>query len=260
LFKELIYKFTIQLIIRIDYVFFVKLYYMDKIIINYNNDEHEMYVYSDDADYISKMIKYNRTFYEHELLTFLQNNFNNQKNIIDIGANIGNHSLFFAKYINCNKIFSFEPFIKNIELFKNNLSNYKDKCILFEKALSEKECKMVLYNSQENNFGGFSLYKEPKSFEVLSEIDVVTLDNFNFTDVTLIKIDVENHENEVLMGGKETILNNKPIIILENSYYYFSHIFPDPNPHAKIFEELGYTKIYSNVCNSSMDIWVPLKL
>jgi FkbM family methyltransferase len=230
---------------------------MEKIIINYNNDRHEIYIYSNLEDYISKMIKYNNTFYEHELLTFLKINFNNQKNIIDIGANIGNHSLFFAKYINCNKIFSFEPFTKNIELFKKNLSNYKQ-CILFEKALSNKKDKMVLYNSEKNNFGGLSLHKQPKSFEVLSEIEVVTLDEFNFTDITLIKIDVENHENEVLLGSKKTILNNKPIIVLENSYYYFSHIFPNPNPHKKILEELGYTKIYSNVCKSSMDIWAPI--
>lgn len=159
--------------------------------------------------------------------------------------------------MNCNKIFSFEPFSKNIELFKNNLSNYKDKCILFEQALSDKDGKMVLYNCEENNFGGISLHKQAKSFEVLREIDVVKLDNFNLTDITLIKIDVENHENEVLMGSKQTILNNKPIIILENSFYYFSHIFPNPNPHKEILEELGYIKICSNVCNSSMDIWAP---
>jgi len=116
---------------------------------------------------------------------------------------------------------------------------------------------MVLYNSEQNNFGGFSLDKQEKSFEVVKEIDVVKLDNFNFTDITLIKIDVENHENQVLIGAKQTILNNKPIIVLENSYYYFSNLFPNPNPHKVILEELGYTRIYSNVCESSMDIWAP---
>ena len=166
---------------------------MDKVIIHYNNEDTVIYVHSDHTDHIGNMIKYYNNFYEYELLSFLKTNFNNQKNIIDIGANIGNHSLFFAKYINCNKIFSFEPFAKNIELFKHNLSNYKDKCILFEQALSDKDGKMVLYNTEQNNFGGFSLYKQDASFEVLAEIDVIKLDNYNFTDVTLIKIDVENH-------------------------------------------------------------------
>jgi FkbM family methyltransferase len=233
---------------------------MDKVTIHYNNDDTEMYVYSVNTDYISGAIKYHKNFYEASFLSFLRTNFNNQKNIIDIGANIGNHSLFFAKYMNCNKIFSFEPFIQNIEIFKKNLSNYKDKCILFEKALSDKDGEMVLYNSEENNFGGFSLYKQEKSFEVLKKIAVEKLDNFNLKDVTLIKIDVENHENEVLVGSKQTILNNKPIIVLENSYYYFSHIFPNQNPHEEFFKELGYIKIFSNVCESSMDIWSPINL
>lgn len=231
---------------------------MEKIIIRYDNDDTEIYVHSVHTDFISKNIKMNKTFYEYELLSFLRTNYNNQKNIIDIGANIGNHSLFFAKYMNCDKVYSFEPFTKNIELFKNNLSNYKDKCILFETALSDKDGKMVLYNSEENNYGGISLCKEPSSFEVAKEIDVLRLDNFNLTDITLMKIDVENHENEVLIGSRQTVINNKPIIILENSYYYFSHIFPNPHPHKDVLEGLGYTKLYSNVCGSSMDIWIPV--
>jgi FkbM family methyltransferase len=230
---------------------------MEKIKIHYDGQYTTMYLHSNPEDYISNTIKYYKNFYEADLLSFLKDNFKDQKNIIDIGANIGNHSLFFAKHMNCNKIYSFEPFSKNAEIFRNNLYDYRDKCFLYEKALSNKDGKMILYNTEKDNFGGISLYKQNKSFEVSSEIDVVKLDNYNFTDVTLIKIDVENHENEVLLGGRDTILRNKPIIILENSYYYFSHIFPNPNQHREIFEELGYSRIYSNVCESSMDIWTP---
>lgn len=217
---------------------------------------HVLGVYSDSADYISRMIKQTHQFYEQPFLTFLKDHFPNQKNILDIGAHIGNHSLFFANYLHCQQIFSFEPFPPNIELFRHNLSKY-NKCILYETALSDRVGKMVLYNTEHNNCGGFSLHKQEKSF-VVQEVDVVPLDHFQFTDITLIKLDVENHETEVLRGGKQTILENKPTIVLENSHYYFSHLFPDPNPHAKIFEELGYKKIYSNVCNSAMDIWVPI--
>jgi hypothetical protein len=109
-----------------------------------------------------------------------------------------------------------------------NLSNYYDKCVLYETALSNKDGKTILYNSEQDNYGGFSL----------------------------IKIDVENHKKGVI-GGRETILRNRPTVVLENSHYHFSDIFPNPNPHMEIFEELGYKRIYSNVCDSSMDIWVP---
>jgi hypothetical protein len=53
----------------------------------------------------------------------------------------------------------------------------------------------------------------------------------------MIKIDVENHENEVLEGAKQTILNNKPIIFIENLYYGYPNVCPNPNPHQNIFNE-----------------------
>lgn len=230
---------------------------MEKVNIKYDGDDMNIYVHTNPDDYVSETIKYYKTFFEYELLSFLHKNYSEQKNIIDIGANIGNHSLFFAKYMKCKNVYAFEPMQKNTALFNINLSAMKDKCFLYEIALSNINGKKPLYNTEINNNGGFSLNKNEKSIKVLDEIDVVKLDNFGFTDVTFIKIDVENHENEVLQGAKQTILKNKPTIILENSYYYFSSIFPDPDPHKDFFDEIGYTKIYSNLCQSSMDMWTP---
>ncbi len=49
------------------------------------------------------------------------------------------------------------------------------------------------------------------------EISVQTkpLDEFNFKDVGLIKIDVEGAEDAVLDGAINTIKNNMPVIIIE---------------------------------------------
>jgi len=41
------------------------------------------------------------------------------------------------------------------------------------------------------------------------------LDDYELTDVDFIKIDVEGYENQVVLGAKETLLRNKPIIIVE---------------------------------------------
>ena len=43
------------------------------------------------------------------------------------------------------------------------------------------------------------------------------LDNYNFTDVDLIKIDVEHHELSVLEGMKTFLQNNAPVIIIETA-------------------------------------------
>lgn len=117
---------------------------------------------------------------------------------------------------------------------------------------------MPFYNSQQNNFGGFSLhsYSNGSSFLVNPSIKVITLDSLNLQNISMIKIDVENHENEVLEGAKQTILNNKPIIFIENLFYGYPDVCPNPNPHQKIFDELNYIKINSNIVGSFMDLWI----
>ena len=108
--------------------------------------------------------------------------------------------------------------------------------------------------------GGISLYKENKSFIVKTTISVRTFDSFELHDITFMKIDVENHENEVLQGAKETILRCRPIILLENNNHFFPHIFPNPEPHKAVLEEFRYIKSQSNLCNSGMDLWIPKPL
>jgi len=227
---------------------------METTTVYYKNDPTDIVVYLNESDYVSKIIRWNHIFYEWNLLEYIDTHYHDQHTILDIGANIGNHSLFFAKYLNYEHIYAFEPMRKNIELFQQNLEKYKDKCTFFETALGSKEDTLPLFNTSEHNSGGYSLVQQPASFQVDS-IPVKTLDSFHLEHISLIKIDVENFEADVLKGGKETIMKSKPLILLENSYHYFSDIFPNPEPHKEIMEELNYEKIHSNLCNSGMDVW-----
>ena len=47
------------------------------------------------------------------------------------------------------------------------------------------------------------------------EVDVHTLDSYGFTDVRVIKVDVEGSEMDVLEGARETILRDRPALIVE---------------------------------------------
>jgi len=229
---------------------------MEKTYFKYEGHDVSLYVHSNIEDYVSMMIKYFQKFYESDFLTFLKYNFNMpQKNIIDIGANIGNHSLFFSKFMDCDRVYSFEPFPKNIELFKKNLQDYK-KCILYDIALSDTNSRMPLYNSEKDNYGGFSLHKQEKSFLINESVPTLQLDYYNFTNIGLIKIDVENHETQVLRGGRNTILRNKPVICLENNSYLYNM---DVSSTKEVMKELGYKILHERICiDSSMDIWVPV--
>ena len=46
-------------------------------------------------------------------------------------------------------------------------------------------------------------------------VEARTIDSFGFSDVSLMKIDVEGHEAEVLFGAGKTIDTFSPVIIIE---------------------------------------------
>ena len=96
----------------------------------------------------------------------------------------------------------------------------------YELALSNEDADIELAMpdyAKETNIGAFSIDKEVRKNEyecatvnTTDKIQLVPLDFLTFSDVKLIKIDVEGHELEVLRGGIETIkANNYPPIIFE---------------------------------------------
>jgi FkbM family methyltransferase len=133
--------------------------------------------------------------------------------LVDVGANIGNHSLFFGGLF--KKIYSFEPNPTTFELLKINTQNKNISS--FNLGLGSKKEKLLLFESLENN--GTSSLNMDKSVHKgkAYTVDIDTLDNFDFSNelVSVIKIDVEGHEFEVLQGGKKLIDEMRPIIILE---------------------------------------------
>ncbi len=224
----------------------------------YNDKPTTLHIHAG-PDTISDYVRKWNCFYEHWFLDYIYKNHKDQNVIVDVGANIGNHSLFFATHLNYKHIHAFEPFPKNIHIATENLSAFKDRVTLHPHALSNKAGIVQLYNSEQNNHGGYSLEQlsDGRSFPVMDTIPTRTLDSLQLTDVSLLKIDVEGHECAVLEGAVGTIKRCKPVVILENNYYYHSHVHPDPEPHAHLLEPLGYKKLKSNVVESSMDVWGP---
>ena len=216
-----------------------------------------LYVHASKEDWVSEQIRRRKNYYELEFLDKLKELFPEQKIILDIGANIGNHTKYFLEEMQASIVHAFEPVEQNCQLFRlNNPSTNLYKIALSNCSTEEKS---YMFNTSQKSFGGFSLNREPSSFMTAESTTIRKLDDFEFNDVTLVKIDVENHEKEVLEGGQQTILRNRPVVVVENSYHFFSHIFPDPRPHDKIMRSFGYVLKYSNLENSGMDVWVPEK-
>lgn len=166
-----------------------------------------------DRDHIGSMVAKTNYYYEGAMLDYI--NLNIPKGtMIDVGANIGNHSIFFAKYC-ATGVISFEPFPETFKVLEknikqNNINNIRAICV----GLSDEPKDELMYLPNENNVG-------------MAKIDPsgnVSIKVINFDEsikkalcdrVTLIKIDCEGYESKAIAGMIETIKEHKPALFIE---------------------------------------------
>jgi FkbM family methyltransferase len=126
----------------------------------------------------------------------------NPEVILDIGANTGIASLYFSRQYPSAKIYAFEPVPHNFRLLKKNIEGYGN-ILAFPFALGEEDGKFQMkYSSAGYNLGGFSFYQtgveENKSVEVEKKNIKSYLPEIGIKKVSLIKIDTEGAEYEIL--------------------------------------------------------------
>lgn len=199
-----------------------------------------------EKDWIYKTINRTKNFYELDLLQYIKYVLREKKGgMLDIGANIGNHSVFFGSYIS-NKIICFEPNPKVSPILKRNLLINRINNKLYELGLGDKEgyAEIKIPDGHENNVGAARLMTANMT---PAAIHVVTLDSLlpkikeylEKDSLLAIKMDVEGMEPNVLNGGRSTINFYKPEIFVEVS---------DVNQMQRInpiLVEMGYKKIVS---------------
>ena len=135
-----------------------------------------------------------------------------KRRFLDIGANVGIYSFHFKKIF--KNVDAFEPLKEisyRLEYFQNEslkvhncaLSNKTGEFKIYIPYLSGKAIASLA--SLEKRFGDYEL----------RNVQVDKIDNYDFDDVDLIKIDVEGHEEYVIEGARNVIQSNKPILIVE---------------------------------------------
>ncbi len=149
-------------------------------------------------------------FSERELLDNVKQYITSDSVVADIGANIGNHTLYFSYYLSPAKILAFEPQKSIFQILQKNceLNNLQNKVELYNCCLGEKEAFANLEDVVMNNAGATSF----AACDTPTDYKVITLDSLNLTRLDFIKIDVEGHELDVFKGAAETIKRCSPVI------------------------------------------------
>lgn len=173
-----------------------------------------------EGEALSDHIRDRNDFFEVEILEYIKGNFPVHGTIVDIGANIGNHSAYFASFLKYRQILAFEPVPANYILLTKNCAHYRG-FYPFKFGITNQE-KMLQIEPNRGNMGA-SEVREGGSVEVIG----IPLDRMALYDVSLVKIDVEWHEPEVLQGAYATIQKNKPLILIEDVRDEYGRLLPD---------------------------------
>lgn len=176
-------------------------------------------------------------FYELEILEYIKSRYMGGV-ALDIGANIGNHSIYFSKFI-FDKTLAFEADSKSFTILSENkkMNNIDDdKLVAYNVALSDGHYKYQIITEDSSNRGG------SKVVEGNGELMTKKLDDFDLPKVDFIKIDVEGHELKVLKGAVNLINRDFPDIIVECMR---ENTYPDCQTVDSYMEQLNYRLIES---------------
>ena len=168
---------------------------------------------------------------------YFQTHSNKNKVALDIGANIGTHTIYLSDYF--GKVHAFEPQTSVYKLLDSNIKLNKCTNIHahnFGLGSSNTFAHMEKYDlTKPNNQGAIGIDKTGLSGG--EKIQVRVLDELGITNIGFIKIDVEGYELDVLKGGINTIKRSKPVIIIE-----LNHKTKDTRDEiVKILKSLDYT-------------------
>lgn len=184
--------------------------------------------------------------YESELKKVFKSNVKKGDYILDIGANIGFHTLYFAELTGKNgKVRAFEPVPHNFEALSFNVSlNGFDNILPKQVALGNKnELLNISADINHTNPGSYNLFDQRGDTLINCVIgdEIIGEDKVDF-----IKIDVEGYESFVIEGLFQTIKKNRPKIIFEYDKHY--HLKTGlPEDHILILlHALGYHFFHLN--------------
>ena len=170
-----------------------------------------------------------------EFLAPLQNEYP-KWDVLDIGANIGNHAIYFAKLF--GRVLAFEPNPSTFKLLEFN-SAYAANIEIYNYGLGETATTVDLHEDPENFGGSSTIYHRDKASSVKIDVKNLVQLDLPLDNLSLMKIDVEGMEIEVLKGGLATVERHMPIILLEQLPEEFTSSNSETES-IKFLRSLGY--------------------
>ncbi len=179
-------------------------------------------VLDDLNDFIQKRIHETQDFYERPLLDYLASAFGGREvAFVDVGANIGNHSVFMGATLGA-RLLCIEPRHETFARLQRNLeaSGLTSQATCVHAAVGSEEATGVSVITEQGNLGACEVVIR-KAQEGELEVRVHALDDIaepflaGHEGPIVVKIDVEGMESQVVAGMSRILRRYRPTIVVE---------------------------------------------
>jgi FkbM family methyltransferase len=159
-------------------------------------------------------------FHEYREFLFLNKFLKDEMVGVDVGANLGEYTLFMAKRLSKGKVFSFEP-LQNMrtQLMANIKLNDFKQVEVFGYGLSDRREQMEIHEIDNPHEGLATTYLGLRKSKATFMIELDSLDavfpTFNTSRIDFLKIDIEGGELKALQGAQSTIARFRPYVMIE---------------------------------------------
>jgi FkbM family methyltransferase len=172
----------------------------------------------------------------------------NKQGVIDIGAHVGITTVHWLDN-GFNHVHAFEINPSHFECLKENTTEYSNRVTLYPYGCSFEEKTVKAGYRTHKNSGSFQMLDEETatkfSKDSVFEVMVKQLDAHTFDNISLIKIDVEGWELEVMKGSVNTIKQHRPVLFVEymkGDHKKTLHKY-DNNEFINLLEEINYVAV-----------------
>jgi len=180
------------------------------------------------------------------------------RNVLDVGANIGNHALVYSRF--SKHVWCFEPNSEAYDLLVKNIANNRIENIsAYQFGLSDQETEGTLYIDESGNLGASTLRKESRAAEREYSTRAVSLrmgdkwaHEHAVEEIDFIKLDVEGHEPSAIRGLTDVIKKNRPFLLME-----WSDESSDKEGinNSRLFDVFENYSVYGVFLNTDREYW-----
>jgi FkbM family methyltransferase len=188
-------------------------------------------------------------FYEPELVKLFLKHLQPDRDVIDVGANVGFFTVLAGKHLSTGRALAAEPASAAFKRLQENVAanGVEDRVILFNGVVSDAERLATVHvvpGLEEYSSVGDVAHPSVRGASTeVEQVGAKSIDQLvrdHGLRPALVKIDVEGGEGPVFAGAEATLREHRPVIISEFSPSLLRHNGTDPEAILALLRRCDY--------------------